>query len=350
MENSQWWADFDEDDAYPLNEAADTLGVLSSTRPVVEQGENVWINRERLEQFAGSWVQNRESNRELDAALWNEQYHFNDNTERTANWVLVLDALNFCFWADKGQPRWQIEYQGETLNGYWAEAASLKRAVEEGVPLWDAKYLSKMRSKDLAHIFRGIEGSPPIPLFGQRLENAREVGRVLLERYEGQFARVIEQAGGSAPKLAALLAENFSSFNDVATYRGKEVRFYKRAQICVADLYGTFGGKSWGAFADMDQLTAFADYKLPQVLRHYGVLEYSPALAERIDNEELIPAGSEEEIELRAATIWASELLGREMARQRHPITSAEIDQRLWLLGQNVPDMRPYHRTRTIYY
>lgn len=348
MENIR--EDFDDDDAYDLNGAADTLGVLSSTRSVVEQGEDVWINQEQLVELARSWVQSRENAGNLDAALWNEQYHFNDNTERSVNWLLLLDALNFCFWAEKAQPRWQIEYQGETLNGYWAEAASLKRAVEEGIPLWDAKYLSTMSSADLAHIFRSKEGSPPIPLFEQRLENAREVGRVLLERYEGQFARLIEQAAGSAPRLAALLAENFSSFNDVAIYRGKEVRFYKRAQICVADLYGTFGGKNWGAFPDIDRLTAFADYKLPQVLRHYGVLEYSPALAERIDNEELLPAGSEEEIELRAATIWASELLGREMARQGHPMTPAAIDQRLWLLGQNVPDMRPYHRTRTIYY
>lgn len=350
MDDIQQWNDLDEEEMYVLDEAGDTLGVLSSTRPVMEQGEHVWINRERLEQLASSWAQNRESSEELDAALWNEQYHFNDNTERTVNWVLLLDALNFCFWAEKGQPRWQIEYQGEKLNGYWAEAASLKRAVEEGMPLWDAEYLSTITSKDLTHIFRGIEGSPPIPLFEQRLENAREVGRVLLERFEGQFARLIEQAGGSAPRLAALLAEHFPSFNDVAHYRGKEVRFYKRAQICVADLYGTFGGKQWGAFTDIDQLTAFADYKLPQVLRHYDVLEYSPALAERIDKEELIPAGSEEEIEIRAATIWASELLGRAMAQQGHPVTPAAIDQRLWLLGQSVPDMQPYHRTQTFYY
>ncbi len=343
--------DFDDDvNPYSLNEAADPLGVLRSTLPVVEQGENVWIYRERLEELARSWAQGREMDEDLDAALWNEQYHFNDNTERTVNWVLLLDALNFCFWAEKGQPRWQIEYQGKTLNGYWAEAASLKRAVEEGIALWDAQYLSSISNQDLAHILRGKEGSPPIPLFERRLENAREVGRVLLERYEGQFARLIEQAGGSAPRLAALLAEHFSSFHDVATYRGKEVRFYKRAQICAADLYGTFGGKNWGAFSDIERLTAFADYKLPQVLRYYGVLEYSPVLAVRVDNEELLPAGSEEEVEIRAATIWASELLGREMARQGQPMTPAAIDQRLWLLGQNVPAMRPYHRTRTIYY
>jgi hypothetical protein len=80
------------------------------------------------------------------------------------------------------------------------------------------------------------------------------------------------------------------------------------------------------------------------------VLEYHPTLAKRIDNQELLEAGSEEEIELRASTVWACELLRREMMHQDHPVTAAEIDLRLWLLGQQSNEMRPYHRTRTIYY
>ena len=187
-------------------------------------------------------------------------------------------------------------------------------------------------------------------LFEQRLQNVREVGRVLLERFEGQFAHAVEQAQGSAVQLVLLLAENFSSFYDVASYRTGEVRFFKRAQICVADLFGSFEGKSWGAFYDLDKLTAFADYKLPQVLRHFEVLEYDPTLAKHIDNQELLEQGGEEEVELRAATVWACELLRREMSQRGYAITAAEIDSRLWLLGQNVTGMRPYHRTRTIYY
>jgi len=35
-----------------------------------------------------------------------------------------------------------------------------------------------------------------------------------------------------------------------------------------------------------------------------GILEYIPDLALKIDNKILIPAGSEEEIKIRANTIW----------------------------------------------
>lgn len=337
--------DFDDEDVYPLANT-DPLGVLTSTYNVVERGEYVWIDREQVERLAHQWVEESQVGK-LTMPGWYSTYHFYDGTERSVNWILVLDALNFCFWAEKGQPRWTIEYRGERLNGYLAEAAALTRAVEENVPVWDAKYLSDISKEDLAHVLRGQHS---IPLFEERLYNVREVGRVLLERFDGQFISAIEQAERNAVKLVLLLAEHFSSFNDVASYRNSEVRFLKRAQICVADLHGSFGGKSWGAFTDMDQLTIFADYKLPQVLRHVGVLEYAPVLAKRVDSLELLAAGSEEEVELRAATVWACELLRREMARQGYALTAAEIDLRLWLMGQNSSDMRPYHRTRTIYY
>lgn len=336
--------DFDDEELY-FPAKVDHLGVLRSVQAVVEQGEHVWINAERVEMLAHQWLEHDKE--QQVSPTWYDRYHFCDGTERTVNWILALDAMNFCFWAEKGQPRWSIDYRGERLNGYLAEAAALKRAVEEDIPLWDAAYLSTISEKDVAQIFRGEH---TIPLFEQRLQNLREVGHVLLKHYDGQFIHAIERAERNAVELTLLLAKDFSSFNDVVLYRNRLVRFLKRAQICVADLYGSFGGKGWGAFTAMDQLTIFADYKLPQVLRHYGVLEYQPSLARRIDAQELLEAGTEEEVELRAATVWAGELLRRELTHHDHPMTAAEIDLRLWLLGQHSAEMQPYHRTRTIYY
>ncbi len=352
MVNNRIKNDTSEDNPYDLIES-DTLGVLSSTQWVVEHAMHVGINQNRVA-HVGAQLLARYTPSTVPA--WYDRFHFHDGTERTVNWLLVLDTLNFCFWAEKGQPRWRIDYHGEILDGYWAEAAALTRAVEDGITLWDAEYLSKMSREDLAYVFRSVPAAngsvgETIPLFDARLAHVHEVGRVLLERHDGQFAQAVEHAGGSAVNLALLLAQEFSSFRDVAIYRGREIRFFKRAQICVADLYGAFRGKRWGAFTDLDQLTIFADYKLPQVLRHYGVLEYHPGLAARVDNQELLQPGGEEEVELRAATIWACELLRREMSRvSGRTITAVEVDQLLWYLGQNSSEMRPYHRTKTIYY
>jgi putative queuosine salvage protein len=332
---------------------SDILGVLSDTRWVIEHASYVSINKNQVDNVSPDLLSHYSPTSE---PYWYERFHFHDGTERTVNWLLVLDALNFCFWAEKGKPRWRIDYQGEILDGYWAEAASLTRAVEEGFALWDAQYLSTMSREDLAYIFRPVSNADGsvgemIPLFDARLAHVHEVGRVLKERHDGQFAKAIEKANGSAINLVLLLEKDFNSFRDAAVYHGRDIRFLKRAQICVADLHGAFRGKRWGAFTDLDQLTIFADYKLPQVLRHHSVLEYSPELAQRIDSQELLQQGEVEEVELRAATIWACELLRREMTRlSGRTITAVEVDQLLWFLGQSSAEMSPYHRTRTIYY
>lgn len=42
-------------------------------------------------------------------------------------------------------------------------------------------------------------------------------------------------------------------------------------------------GQSYGAFHDIDQLTMFADYRVPVVLRDLGVLKYSSTLSKQVD-------------------------------------------------------------------
>lgn len=73
----------------------------------------------------------------------------------------------------------------------------------------------------------------------------------------------------------------FPGFRDHSIYKGRQVFFYKRAQICVADIYGSFGGKGLGEFEDIDHLTMFADYRVPQILYHMGVIDYSNELKKK---------------------------------------------------------------------
>ncbi|MBI3978378.1 MAG: hypothetical protein HY331_09350 [Chloroflexi bacterium] len=318
----------------------DPLGVLQTTRPVVERARTVRIDPAAVESLAARFVRE-----ELRPPAWDQEIHFDDGTWRTANYVVALDALNFCFW---GEPRWTVVLDGRRLNGYWALAVAVKRAVVAGVPIWDADFLGALTRAGLADILRG-DGE--IPMLDERLANLHEAGAVLNARYGGRFTVAVEEAGFDAPSLTALLAQRFPSFDDVATYAGQTVRFYKRAQICAADLFGAFQGRDWGNLARLDCLTAFADYKVPQVLRRFGVLLYAPDLADRVDRRVELPAGSPEEVEIRAATIWGVELLRQALAARGRPIAAYELDWYLWQLGQTAPaDERPYHRTRTIFY
>jgi hypothetical protein len=324
----------------------DRLGVLTGAARVMREAPLVRLDPDAIERMAARWADESWP----ENTTFPEMHHF-DGTERTLNWLLLLDALNFCFWAFPGEERWRVELGGATLDGYNALAAALTRAMSEGQPLFKATSLANLDEATLAGILRPASGAAPIPLFAERLANAREVGRILLERYDSQFVNALDVAGRDAVSLALLLARDFSSFADIATWNGQPVPFLKRAQICVADIHTAFGGQGLGALTGLDHLTAFADYKLPQLLRYQGVMLYAPELAAQVDAYQEIAAGSAPEVEIRAATIWAVELLRRALAKHGIERSASEIDYRLWSESQtSTPDMRPYHRTRTIYY
>jgi hypothetical protein len=320
------------------------LPVLKSCHAVVQQSQFVRIHRATVSQFF-------HNNPRLEIpplTMGPAPYHYFDSTAKTAEWIFVLDTLNHCFWPETNSCRWQFDYGKETLSGYWALAASLKGAMEKGIPLHRAETLATLDRATLSHIF---QGRGKIPLFEERLQNLREAGRVLLGRFQGSFVHLLEESNCSATALVFLLAEEFPSFNDIADYHGATVCFFKRAQLLCHDLWCSFSGSSWGRFHDLDQLTAFADYKLPQVLRHLGFITYKPELAARIDNLTLIPPGSPEEVEIRAATVWVVDILRQELERHGHVVTPVQLDSWLWNLGQQDTYRRfPYHRTKTIFY
>jgi hypothetical protein len=284
----------------------------------------------------------------LQIPTWDDAYHFNDGTEETVTYLLVLDTLNACFWPAPGTTRWEIDYDSVRLSGYHALAACLKRAFESEASIRRADQLAGLTLDDLAAVFAG---RGRLQLMERRRDALRELGRGLLSAYEGKAHRLVESAGGSAVGLAELLADRFASFRDVATYQGRKVYFYKRAQIFATDLHAAFGGHGWGRFEDLDELTAFADYKLPQVLRHEGILCYSEKLAHKVDQKIPLEAGSAEEVEIRANTIQAVEMIRQELNGKGNPVRAFEVDWILWNMGQaDAFRKKPYHRTVSIFY
>jgi hypothetical protein len=61
--------------------------------------------------------------------------------------------------------------------------------------------------------------------------------------------------------------------------------------------------------------------------------------------------GSPDEVEIRANTIWAVELIREELKQGGKAFRAFEIDWLLWTLGQSDEfRAKPYHRTVTILY
>ncbi len=316
--------------------------VLKTTTFVLKNSKAVKIDQKAIEKLVKIWK------KEKFAPLpWNFEIHFFDDTENSAQFILILDALNFCFWSKEKKKKWKVRVGKKVFQGYEALAISLKEALKKGYPLLDAKYLAQISLKDLEEIFKG-EGK--IPLIEKRQKILKEVGNVLQKKFEGKFSHLIKKSKKDAEKLVFLLVKNFPSFEDKRNYLGKEIYFFKRAQILVADLYLSFGGKNWGEFFNIEKLTAFADYKLPQVLHHFGILIYEKKLLEKIKKKLLIKEGSPEEVEIRAATVWAVELIKESLKREGLNFRSFEVDNVLWNLGQKIKLKYPHHFTLTTSY
>lgn len=186
---------------------------------------------------------------------WAQTYHYRaadptDEKQATllAQYVLVLDSLNFCFWPLPG-------YEYEHL------ASSLKRTLENDPTAFSADRLIALTEEELTRWLQPPPEFPligeaaaaagagrvlPIPLVSTRTRLLREVGTALKACFEGQAAALVRAAKGSAIKLVRLVTTAFPGFRDQAQFAGEQVFFYKRAQIFVGDVWGAFGGKVGG--------------------------------------------------------------------------------------------------------
>lgn len=319
----------------------DPLNILSSTKKVLERARFVFIDEQKIKE--ASRIIAAKLERGLESA--ETSFGVTGDYQKDAQLVFVENTVNFCFWAEANKKRWQIQSpSGELIGGWYGLKTCFERALKEKVPILEAKYLAEIDEKETKQLFGGTNETE-IPLINERQKNLQETGRILLERYQGQFINVLEEANYNAINLVKLVHYNFNSFYDVAELDGQKIIFLKRAQICPNDISYLKDRQITG----LEQLTAFADYRLPQILREFGVLIYISDLAQKIDQMILIPQGSREEIEIRAATIWAIELMHQHLLQY----SAGQIDNAIWLLSQEANFLkiaRPHHRTYSIFY
>ena len=97
----------------------------------------------------------------------------------------------------------------------------------------------------------------------------------------------------------------------------------------------------------MSQLTVFADYRLPQILRGEGALLLAGDLAARIQAGEPLARNAPDEAAIRAATVVAADELVAAL-RPRFPFVDALlVDNLLWRRAVEQGDALPaFHRTR----
>jgi hypothetical protein len=200
---------------------------------------------------------------------------------------------------------------------------------------------------------------------------------------------------GTALDLVKMVIETFPSFRDEYHIEGRKVCIWKRAQILVAEAWAAFYPPSSTMQhplfpgedgARIEQLTMFADYRVPQILHHLGMLSYPPELVELLKTHAYLENGSKEELGLRAASVLAVERVCGEIHALRAEggittttsrksrahgfkekgdgltVCSVVVDMFLWDLAKRVEvgeekiegiqtqSILPAHRTRSVWY
>jgi len=224
--------------------------------------------------------------------------------------------------------------------------------MDAGIPILDGAWMAQVTIAELERLFAG---SIRMPMLEERAAILNAVGAVLAERYGGRWNRWL---GSCAPAMNAggdglleRLVTEFPRFRDVSVYHGRPVELLKLAQLALWQLHAAHRATRAFALRDLADMTAFADYIVPVALRLFGILVPSEDLARRIDTGVEIERDSDEEIELRAHSLYATALLTDAVNHRRPPearIVIPQLDWRLWSTYHATT--WPHHLTRTIMY
>jgi hypothetical protein len=266
--------------------------------------------------------------------------------------VMVKECLDFAFTDFDTGERFEVDYLGRRWSDSEALLACLHRAWAAGVPVLEGEFLAAMTRDRLDSL---LAGRVEMPMLDERVAILRDVGAVLGERYGGRFHRFVRSCDAalfsSGDGLLERLVVEFPRFSDTSPYRDHTVVFHKLAQLALWSLHLRVGAVGGVAIRDLDAMSAFADYVVPVALRLMGIIEYAPELERRILDGILIDRDSDEEVEIRAHSLYATALLTEAINDRRPPdraIVIPQLDYRLWSAYHTT--WWPHHLTRTVMY
>jgi hypothetical protein len=312
---------------------------VKTLEPVWQNLGHVFVNKEKLQKLI-----ERMKKEELKTPAWtfpNVHPPIDCSLNEWVNFICWINTVNFAFTNfEPPYNKFTIEYpEGTIWNGAFALQASFLRACAEGIPVFDAKYMSRISLRDVKYIFRPVDVRHSIPMIRERWKIFHEVGRKLLKKslHRGDewfdlFSQGNFRAFNNGRGIVELLVANFPSFRDRRFYKGYHLEFNKRAQLLVMMYHGRAvnSGGRYPLIEDIEDIGPIADYDVPKALHFLGVLEYSPRLEAAIENHKVFAPNDPEEVESRLAMSYIMKKICDEVE-----INMAQADFYVWHLGRS---------------
>ncbi len=307
--------------------------VLETSKFVVDNAKHVRINYDKANEL-------------IDELLKFDNVHYltkvpygvyDMNTRDIINFLLIYDSIDFSFW---GNPKWTIDANGKDLDGGIALLHCIFNLFNGRDSVEVYKQLENMSLEEFKEI---LKGNIDIPLLKERHKIVSSIAKIVNKKMNGSFYDYIKDMNTDQEIFKTIL-NNFSSFEDTRTYKGQIVYFYKLAQLLTSDILHVIEIKEQKE-VDYSSLLGCADYKIPQVMQGFGILEYDTELSSLLETKTEIEENSEYEVEIRASMIVVINYIWEQIDKS---IDRIDINDFIWSKGQDkTKKYKPYHLTRT---
>lgn len=307
--------------------------VLETSKFVVDNAKHVKINYDKANEL-------------IDELLKFDNVHYltkvpygvyDMSTRDIINFLLIYDSIDFSFW---GNPKWTINVNGKDLDGGIALLHCIFNMFDGRDSVEVYKQLENMTLEDFKEI---LKGNIYIPLLEERYKIVSSIAEIVNKKMNGSFYDYIKDMNTDQEIFKTIL-NNFSGFEDTRTYKGQTVYFYKLAQLLTSDILHVIENKEQKE-VDYSNLLGCADYKIPQVMQGFGILEYDTKLSSLLETKTEIEENSEYEVEIRASMIVVINYIWEQIDKI---IDRIDINDFIWSKGQDkTKKYKPYHLTRT---
>lgn len=242
--------------------------------------------------------------------------------DNIGNFLFLLRVLDFRLW--EFSQNWK--YRNE--KGFWGLVERIKD-------------LFKIKNQEIMNfnIFKKIiSPKENIHLSRLRYKLFRKAYSWLRKNYKGNFDNYFEE--NKNPFDFCFNLFKLEKFRDYY----KNLYFLKPNQLLYYEYI--LGKKIEKKFAsELENLTIFADYKIPQIFINLGLIEVHNEYLKKLNCKKLIRSRSKFENELR----WGSIILGEKISKKFH-LPPYLVDSTLWSLSHKIKMNIPYPLVKTIFY
>jgi len=218
---------------------------------------------------------------------------------------LIGNSINYCYW-----------YGKSTIRPNDCSSVKMYELVTESL-----NYFDWDNFEECIEVLEQLLAINRFPLLEERSRHLRELVKLKAPDFANKIANGDHRS--CEPYFYELVSDYTGYASDI---------FLKRASLFFLQLYRNLG---WFE-ASMFSLHVPADYQVPKLLNYHNCIEYSVVLDAMLESNYLIPKHSQDECEIRAATILACKALAVKTGWN-----IADIDGWLWLRRKEVTS--PFH-------